>query len=330
MFEKLPFSLFLIGMIISPAFAQEDIAPSDGSVHAPRIVCAEPTYDFGERDSTETVEHTFTIKNEGDLTLVLSRVRPSCGCTVANLSRDEVPPGEEAQLSTRLSLKGRSGRQRKNIRVESNDPETPNLMLYLEGSAVNNIEIKPRHIYFGQLSQDAVATSVVEVTSLKPLEIKAASSTVDYFEVILDPLQDGGGYRVSVVTKPPLAQGSSQGEIRLERGQGEALTIPASVMVVGPLAVAPSELVVKEGDDRSVTRYIIIRAGEVKEFAVTGVEVPDERISVTTTALGANGYRIQLDQIPPDPALNGKPVVIRTDTEKLPEIEIPFKIIPGN
>ena len=147
--------LFFAGCALAvslPAPAQQA-----GTAHAPRLVCAEPLYNFGERDSSEVVTHVFSLKNEGDLTLELTQVRPSCGCTVAHLSRNQVPPGETAEITAEFSLKGRSGQQRKNIRVENNDPTNQQFMLYLEGTIVTELMIEPAQLYLGQIGPDQLA-----------------------------------------------------------------------------------------------------------------------------------------------------------------------------
>jgi len=51
-------------------------------------------------------------------------------------SQDVIPPGGEASIRARLNLRGRHGFQRKTITVKSNDPNTPNLILTLTGTAI--------------------------------------------------------------------------------------------------------------------------------------------------------------------------------------------------
>ena len=76
------------------------------------------------------------MKNDGNAPLEIKQARPSCGCTVANISNKTVPPGVTAQIETRLSLRGRVGQQHKNITVESNDPNTLALVLTLSGNSL--------------------------------------------------------------------------------------------------------------------------------------------------------------------------------------------------
>lgn len=103
---------------------------------APNIVCDQPLYDFG-KTSEASVTHEFVIRNTGELDLEIEKVRPTCGCTVAKLSRKVIPPGGTASIRSTLSLRGRKGRVKKSIRVESNDPDQSVLNLYFDGEAAS-------------------------------------------------------------------------------------------------------------------------------------------------------------------------------------------------
>ena len=311
-----------VWMLVSMARGAEPAA-----VHAPRIVCDEAVYNFGVKDNSEQVEHTFTVRNDGDLTLEITRVRPACGCTVAKLSSREVPPGGTAEISTVLSLKGRSGRQRKSIRVESNDPKVSSLMLYLEGEAVTELSMEPRHLYFGQIAQNAAKQQTLVVKSTNPLELTGVSSSQPQFQPRFEKNEADNSWQITVETVPPLPMGGLHGELRIERVDGGVFTVPVSAMVVGPLAVAPQELVLREAEGRAVTRYIIIRPGDVSDFEVLGVKLPMEQMRSTVTSLGGSGYRIQLDDIPAVKELDGKMVEIETSVEAMKTVRIPFKVI---
>ena len=97
-------------------------ASSISGYAAPKLACDEPEYQFGELDSSETVKHNFVIRNEGDEPLKITRVRTDCGCTLARLKDKTLAPGEQTTLLSTLSLKGRHGKQRKRITLETNDP----------------------------------------------------------------------------------------------------------------------------------------------------------------------------------------------------------------
>src|SRR5690349_24340577 len=51
------------------------------------------TADFGKIKVGHPVTQEFTFINKGDAELVISSVKASCGCTVAEYSKDPIAPG---------------------------------------------------------------------------------------------------------------------------------------------------------------------------------------------------------------------------------------------
>ena len=102
---------------------------------APKIVVDQAVYDFGEIKEGTIVTHAFVIRNEGTDPLVFTR-RPysSCGCTVAALPKEVLLPGESLELVATFDSTGFGGHHvRKQIRVYTNDPENPVVILALVG-----------------------------------------------------------------------------------------------------------------------------------------------------------------------------------------------------
>ena len=59
------------------------LTPTVEKTDAPKVFCPEPVYDFGTMENTKKVKHDFVIRNVGGETLRITKVRTSCGCTVA-------------------------------------------------------------------------------------------------------------------------------------------------------------------------------------------------------------------------------------------------------
>ena len=144
----------------------------------PRIVCDQPTIDFGSRDASEVVSHTFELKNTGTSDLVISAVRPACGCTTAQLDKSVIPPGETSKLGAQLSLAGRGGEIQKPILIESNDPANPALQLTFKGVVGADFEFSPSLLTLRKDSPESPATASTVLKSLKnePFEILNAKS----------------------------------------------------------------------------------------------------------------------------------------------------------
>ena len=99
----------------------------------PSISFSEDSWDFGEIKQGDKVSHVFIVMNEGTGTLQITKVRSSCGCTAAVLSKRELENGEKSEIKATFNSKGRSGPFMKTIFVHFNDPQTPMKKLVLRG-----------------------------------------------------------------------------------------------------------------------------------------------------------------------------------------------------
>jgi len=95
------------------------------SSQPPAISISEEEWDFGKIKEDERPVHIFTIKNTGREELIISRVRSSCGCAATMLSSDNIQPGKSSELKVTFNPTGYNGLVKKDIYIESNDPQLP-------------------------------------------------------------------------------------------------------------------------------------------------------------------------------------------------------------
>lgn len=85
-----------------------------------RMVFKEQAFDFGEVDAGAVLQHTFTFTNEGAVPLVISDVRSTCGCTVADWPRQPIMPGATGAVPVTFDTKNKNGKQNKPITITAN------------------------------------------------------------------------------------------------------------------------------------------------------------------------------------------------------------------
>ncbi len=307
-----------------PVFAEEEAA-------APAIFCAEPNHDFGTLDSSHTVVHDYIIVNKGNAPLEITQARPSCGCTVANISNKTVAPGEESRITAQLNLAGRAGPQHKTITVDSNDPKQPQLTLTLNGNIGNAVNIVPSEVTFGQMSAHDTATREIIITpgDGNPLKVLSADSSSPNIGAEIQTREDGKVYAILITTKGALTPGVINAVVHvttdnLSRPQFD---IPVNAIVNGDLIVAPMELTLADQSAELVTRYIIVRSANNEPFEIKSVEVPEAGITYQIFPFGVNGYRIQLDNIKSTRDMDGQVLKINTSVESMPQVTVPFRVV---
>jgi hypothetical protein len=108
----------------------------------PKLVLQQNEYDFGDISQGEVVSHVFVLSNSGGGLLTISKVRPSCGCTAAMPEKNELGSGESTNLTVSFNSKGRKGKQKKLVRIETNDPENPQQIITIKGNVVVEVANK--------------------------------------------------------------------------------------------------------------------------------------------------------------------------------------------
>lgn len=88
-------------------------------------------HDFGQIEQGKIVETTFTIKNIGENDLYIVDAHGSCGCTVPEVTKEAIKPGESAPISVKFDSNGKSGEVTKTVMITCNTAKV-----------VENIKIK--------------------------------------------------------------------------------------------------------------------------------------------------------------------------------------------
>lgn len=330
-FAALAFSALSLAQDAPPAAP----APAgDAPAGAPRIFSPEPTFDFGSQDNEGKVQHDFTVMNVGTGSLEISNVKSSCGCTVAEMAKKSLAPGEETKVSVTFNLQGKQGPQTKVISVSSNDPDVPVYKLELKGNAVAAIEVEPRFLNYGNVVEELLPPQTIKIASNKPeISFNVTGSTASdaaSFTTEVKTIEAGKKYEIVVTNIKPLPAGIAQGVINVATDDPKRLTIPVRyhATIVGDLDIAPNQINIRLTEDGAVTQqYMRVAAGKVKAFKILSVETPIPTMEAEVIPRGENNYNIRLGNMPTDKTLDGKELVIKTDLATNPDIKIPIKVI---
>lgn len=63
------------------------------------IALSESNFDFGNIKKGDKVEHVYEITNTGKNPLVISEVKPGCGCTAPDFTKDPILPGKKGKIT---------------------------------------------------------------------------------------------------------------------------------------------------------------------------------------------------------------------------------------
>ena len=77
-------------------------------------------HDFGTLKEGDKVTHIYKFKNTGAVPLIIETVRPSCGCTAPNWTREPIPVGGTGEVEVVFDSKGKPNAQNKTVTVTAN------------------------------------------------------------------------------------------------------------------------------------------------------------------------------------------------------------------
>lgn len=233
-------------------------------------------HEFGRLMEGTVAEHTFELSNTGKEELIIKQVKPTCGCTVAQVFTETdsgemelytfgeaIAPGRKIHFPAKLHTKNKAGHQNTRINIFSNDPRGT-IQLGLVADVDPFFNIAPRFLNFGQVSVGDVVEKKATISSSKgqPLTLSLvddtapAGATIDLVPV--NPDAEGRAARWDLVVKlgEDLVEGNLARSIMIKSDEpipGADLditgkpstyqaTVTLSAQVVGPFSYTPPYL----------------------------------------------------------------------------------------
>jgi hypothetical protein len=127
---------------------------------SPKIEFNTTNFDCGPilEGKQDKLQASFTIKNTGDATLVLSSVRPGCGCTVVKYD-SLIQPGKSSIMKSTVNIANYPvGAISKNIAVTSNAVNTPMQQLTISATVLPIIDVSEQVITLDASKQGVAHT----------------------------------------------------------------------------------------------------------------------------------------------------------------------------
>ncbi len=134
------------------------------AVSGPSLYMAEPVMDFGRFPDYESRKASFRFVNNGNATLEVIKVQPTCGCTTTKLDKTLFAPGEGDTIELTFKPTG-SGKQSKKVIVFTNDASKPRREIEIRADVIPTLKADPRSLSFGKVQLGSGAKRVVKLTS---------------------------------------------------------------------------------------------------------------------------------------------------------------------
>lgn len=153
----------------------------------PKADFEQKVYEFGTILWKNPVKAIFKVTNNGDKPLVISNVTTSCGCTVADWTKEPIAPGSTGEVSSTFDAKA-LGRFMKTVGVYCNASHKP-IYLTLRGEVTADVSkagfTHPHQIGSIRLSNEAIEFDDAHKGDKPTIEILVANTSDEAFEPVL-------------------------------------------------------------------------------------------------------------------------------------------------
>lgn len=269
---------------------------SNANAGVPRIeVVGGTEYKFGSMLHGATESHDFVVRNLGDAPLKLNITGSTCKCTVGELEKSLLPPGEETTVSMTWTAQSVRVDFGQSATLETNDPLNSELKLTVRGKIADSFVMQPQELNLGDIPRsEGLTTSFFvfayiddaeELRDLTWTNTRAKDKVdLEYKKIPIDSekfpkhADAKSAFEVTVTLEPGMPLGSIGSRIQFRTNKEEkigTLDVTAIGRVVGDVAIFGGSAYdpklatlklgnVKSSDGASATLMLSIQ-GEAKE-----------------------------------------------------------------
>lgn len=127
---------FVAFFMVFFAIAQQEVAVQSG----PELSLDKDIHDYGTIVQNADGLCHFTVTNNGNEPLIISKVKGSCGCTVPKWSNEPIMPGETSTIDVKYAT-NRIGPINKSVTISSNAANTPTKVIRIKGKVIKTEEL---------------------------------------------------------------------------------------------------------------------------------------------------------------------------------------------
>ena len=328
----------LLAALSGPAPAA---APAAGPV--PKLVVANARHEAGTVAQGQLIEAVFELANAGTGDLVVSDVRPGCGCTVAEFDK-VVKPGARGRVLLKVETRGFNGPITKSALILSNDPMSPQTTLLVAAVVKPYVEILPTGYLRlqGIVGETTTATTILASaepdfapTGAQPTLPALTASVAPVPEKERLPGKPDRQFRVTLSTTPETAEGLVGGYVKVVTGSKRQpeVDVPVSGFLRPTVSLSGGSINFQNFEPASQTadpvrREVVLTSNNPKNpaFAVTKAEVTVAGIYVEVLPLDNTRVRVVLTA---DPKMRKGTfegtLVVRTNDPIRGEIKLPVR-----
>ncbi|MCC2589719.1 DUF1573 domain-containing protein [Chryseobacterium sp. MFBS3-17] len=120
----------------APVNPQDELIKKAQSHPMTSLALSENHHNFGDVKKGGKVSHVYEVTNTGDNPLIISQVKPACGCTAPQYTNTPILPGQKGSVTLEFDSSSFDGLQNKQAEVYANVEQAP-IVLTFSANVVN-------------------------------------------------------------------------------------------------------------------------------------------------------------------------------------------------
>lgn len=271
----------------------------------PQIVVAQPSFSIGDVVSGDLAAVRFDIRNTGNDVLRIHNVGLGCGCLAEGRTwSKEIAAGADGNIEMTIdtgSLKNVSGPLNIPITVFSNDPEKPQLRLWITGNVEVLVHVRPQmqatfapiitsttlaHTSSPPRSQSP-QQKIISITKQQDVDFKLslAKNTQGGFRAELVEVQTDIKWELRVYAQGPFVYGNNTAEFLVNSTlpRLQPLKITASIYRAAPVRAVPAQIRLPQSMlSTAVKRIVMFRQAQTTGYTLQSVSCNMESVTWDT------------------------------------------------
>jgi len=285
---------------------------------------------------------TFTIHNTGDSDLIIQQVKKSCGCTMAFLEKNIIPPAKFSKLKVVYSHEGNSNIFLSNILIKSNSSIDPDKLLKIKGNIYKETFFVPtkvklkmplnKRVILGDVNLGSQNEKAFHITSCKVGDFFYDDKLLD--TQVLMPIIEGDTV-VFKPLKPNLKSGEYFTVLYLDvktEGDIKKYELLVEFVVTPPLMFYPECLELNIYEDSSIFQNrILVKSDNDIKYEMVSVESPVDWVNTSVKKIDDTTSFVYVKTMTPKNivSLTEIPLVVRVKiANKVKEIKYLIKVNP--
>jgi hypothetical protein len=323
------FTLLIAGLAAPPS----EPAASKLQVTGPAVRVEPALIDLGTMPQ-ESIERTRAwVHNIGTDSLRIQKVESDCGCTIANILREVLAPGDSVELKINFSSRHYYGNLLQRVTVFTNDPGSPRANIKLKVHVKPLAVVEPDNLDFGDVPRGSSETRTITLRAARQdsLVLERVHLPENLFTYTSRPLNepDSTGFALDIHVRRDAPLGDIRTRVTIETNRTKD---PIQVAVRGSVHgffLARPNLVsfgqFKAGAIRTVSVMLEAQSPGHRRITAVSCSSPGLTARIATLEEGRT-YEVIITATPNlAPGQLRETLLIQTDDPEQPELIVPIR-----